>query len=344
MQKTVSYSVGEALRRWAEVHGAALLVYDGDGSIIAATEMAEQMLSGGADLEGRAVDEVVSISHADRVPSRNSGYVEVSVQPVGSIAHGPKSARLLPCEGLTLLSFTHGCMSHSQSELLECAAAEELLSQISHEIRNPLAGISTSLEMLATRLDDDGRGRLLRIRSEIERVTTLLKNLSDLYRPPSPQRSHCSFGKVIRQCLNLFEPLSLARGVTVDLDLSEIDTLVPIDSTRLTSILQNLILNGLQAMKCGGVLELRCSRSPDGGLIARIRDTGPGIDPERMEYVFKPFWSSRPGGTGLGLPVARRFMDECRGQIEIESVCGQGTTVVLSFPGVSDRSEERVET
>jgi signal transduction histidine kinase len=121
-------------------------------------------------------------------------------------------------------------------------------------------------------------------------------------------------------------------------------TKVPLDAQLLHLALSNLFINALQAMPQGGSLRVKLDREPrDGRFLARIAitDTGPGIPPEVMARIFEPFYTTKAKGTGLGLTIVRRIVDAHHGEVEVNSIPGQGTTFIVHLPLVrTPRDEE----
>ena len=248
------------------------------------------------------------------------------------------------------------------------ATLGQLSAGVAHEIRNPLAGIGTSAQVLLRRFEPrDERARFVRvILEEVARLDRIVTSLLQYARPRAPVLAQGSLEACIRRVLELqAEPLAHA-GLRVEVDVASRLPAVYIDADLVTQVLLNVTLNAVQAMTRGGTLRYEVRRlkrrhparapgrragDPAGsrretrpGWLAyvqlRVSDTGAGIPRGVMAKLFDPFFTTRPSGTGLGLSISQTIMQEHGGSIEIASREGRGTTVLLNFP-VEKRHGER---
>jgi signal transduction histidine kinase len=257
------------------------------------------------------------------------------------------------------------------------ATLGQLSAGVAHEIRNPLAGIGTSAQVLLRRLDPgDERARFVTvILDEVSRLDRIVTSLLQYARPRSPELRPSALEPCIERVLQLAqEPIARAR-VSVELDVASRLGAVWIDSDLVTQVLLNVTLNAVQAMPEGGRLRYevrRLRRRPqprgpgrrvgDPGRRAsdraaagrpapspprwieyqqiRVIDTGIGIPRGLQLKLFDPFFSTKAGGTGLGLSISQTIMQEHGGSIAVASREGRGTTVLLNFP-VEKRHGER---
>ena len=146
---------------------------------------------------------------------------------------------------------------------------------------------------------------------------------------------------VLKELLTLLSPQAAAQGVILAEDLRLGDARAPFDRQRLTQAIMNVLLNAIQAMPKGGTLALRADvvappagSATVGGTLASIviTDTGPGIPPENLERIFEPYFTTKEGGTGLGLALTHRIILEHRGSIRAENVPGGGARFVIELP------------
>jgi two-component system, sporulation sensor kinase D len=216
----------------------------------------------------------------------------------------------------------------------------DFVAQIAHEVRNPLAGIATTIDILGDMYDEKGKNYCALLKKEVGRVSNMLKNLLNLCTPSGKHKSACNFKKTLWMCIEFYELLARNSDVTITLEMDQTEVMVPMSETKLMSVLQNVIINALESMEGGGYLTLRCTMDQEDSLQLALRDTGKGIDKKNQESVFKPFWSDRKGGTGLGLAVTRRFISEAGGTINLRSFPGQGTEVCITLPIVSETETE----
>ncbi len=252
------------------------------------------------------------------------------------------------------------------------ASVGELAAGVAHEIRNPLAGISSAAQVLSTRFEPrDDRQRFCRVIIEqVDRLDGIVTSLLKFARPPEPRLRLSRFADVVEKVVALeSERLAEAR-VTVE---TRIDPALPeiyLDPGLMQQVVLNLVSNAAQAMPQGGALTLelgvarrrdklpqrepgrrqddldRAARSAapaaaagDGAAapsvrVARLRviDTGLGIPREVLPRLFDPFFTTRAGGTGLGLSISQSIVQEHGGTISVASREGRGTTVVVELP------------
>jgi two-component system sensor histidine kinase PilS (NtrC family) len=213
------------------------------------------------------------------------------------------------------------------------AAVGEMAARMAHEIKNPLASISGSAQVLASAgsLDDNGQ-RLLRILvDESRRLSSILDGFLEYARSGSATFGPCDLSAMLRDCVNLLgrseehrEDHRLRLNVPEGLVLRGEEHL-------LRQIFWNLSRNALQAMPNGGDLEISAIRE-NGRVVLRWRDTGVGMTEEIRRQAFEPFVTTRPGGTGLGLAVVYAAVAEHNGSVSIDSAPGSGTTVTVELP------------
>ena len=205
-----------------------------------------------------------------------------------------------------------------------------LLARLAHEIRNPLSSITLNIDLVGdeiTTLATDGEGAanearsLLRsIDSEVRRIQRVTEDYLQFARMPKPRRERISLNDAISQGLSFMESLFAATGVKV---------VVNLDPSL------NLVRNAIEAMPDGGTLTVRTTRAR-AGVALTIADTGKGMAAEDREQIFKPFFSTKPSGTGLGLPLVQQVVAEHGGTIRCESAPDQGTTFIIELPSAKE--------
>lgn len=237
---------------------------------------------------------------------------------------------------------------HLRAERLEAVAA--LSASLAHEIRNPLASIRSSVEQLArvTREDPDERVLGDLIVRESDRLSRLLGEFLDFSRVRASLFETVDLMGVVRGAADLVrEHPDTGPGVDITVRGEPIE--VEADEDLLHRICANLILNAAQAMNGAGRIEVIVDQPQPSELGAgpgaasaaeidfpvrlRVRDNGPGIDPDLMPRLFEPFVSGRPGGSGLGLAIVQRAVIAHRGVATVESVPGEGTTFTILLNG-----------
>lgn len=249
------------------------------------------------------------------------------------------------------------------------ATLGQLAAGAAHEIRNPLAGIGTSAQVLLRRFEPrDERARFVRvILEEVERLDRIVSSLLQYARPRTPQLAAGDLRPILEKVIALAGEPIRESGVQVDVHVAKRLAPVYFDSDLVTQVLLNLTLNAVQAMGNGGRLgyEVRIARrrQPQRGpgrrasdpqrarerrgetwqryLQVRVSDTGSGIPRGLQTKLFDPFFTTKPRGTGLGLAICQTIMQEHGGTIEVASREGRGTTVLLGFPLEKRHGERR---
>jgi two-component system sensor histidine kinase PilS (NtrC family) len=213
------------------------------------------------------------------------------------------------------------------------AAVGEMAARMAHEIKNPLASISGSAQVLASagNLDDNGQRLLHILVDESRRLSGILDGFLEYARSGAATFGPCDLSAMLRDCVNLLGRSDEHRE-DHRLRLSIPDGLVLRGEEHLLrQIFWNLSRNALQAMPDGGDLEISAIRE-NGRVVLRWRDNGVGMTEEIRRQAFEPFVTTRPGGTGLGLAVVYAAVAEHNGTVSIDSAPGFGTTVTVELP------------
>lgn len=232
------------------------------------------------------------------------------------------------------------------------AAVGELSASIAHEIRNPLAAISGSIQMLRREAEVLGgaasAARLMEIvLRETDRLNLLITDFLAYARPGPFEIGPVRLAGVVDDLLEIFAGAA-PEGVRIEVDLPS-DLSLRGDAAQLRQVLWNLVLNACQAMPQGGVVGISAAAvppPPQGGaggrrngeeekvawVEIRVRDQGAGIPPEVLEHIFDPFFTTKPEGSGLGLATVHRIVEEHGGSIQLESSVGTGTVVGVRLP------------
>ena len=217
------------------------------------------------------------------------------------------------------------------------AAMGELTAGVAHEVRNPLGVIRASVQLLedaecdATRVREAGEV----IKQEIDRLDKVIKALLDFGRPSKPTMMVTDLVDVLEDVMLFTSRFASQADVVIDRELPSDLPRVMSDPDQLKQVFLNLVTNAVQAMEeSGGTITVSAAEQGDFVEVS-VSDTGPGIPAEEMGKVFDPFYSTRDAGTGLGLTIVHRIIDEHDGHIEVES-SREGTTFRVSLPAVVD--------
>jgi two-component system sensor histidine kinase HydH len=212
------------------------------------------------------------------------------------------------------------------------SALGELSAGMAHEIRNPLGSIKGTAEILREGVAaDDPKSEFADILiREVDRLNGVLEDFLHFAKPVPVEQSRFSLTKVVGDVLDLTRQQALRNHVEVHHALDE-DRQLTGQGEQIKQALLNLVLNALQAMPEGGILEVS-SQNLAQEVQIKVRDNGPGIAPENRERIFNPFVTTRESGTGLGLAITQRIVHGHDGRIVLESVPGQGASFTICLP------------
>jgi signal transduction histidine kinase len=216
------------------------------------------------------------------------------------------------------------------------AAMGELTAGVAHEVRNPLGIIRASVQLVEDAQGDPARvhDAVRVIKQEIDRLDRVIKALLDFGRPSAPTLRLTNVEDVVNDVVLFTRQFAGQAHVEIETVLTAANPHVLADADQLKQVLVNLVSNAVQAMEDeGGTITVRVW-DDDAFVFASVADTGPGMSPEMLDKVFDPFYSTRDGGTGLGLTIVHRIIDQHGGRVEVESTPGAGTTFTVTSPGV----------
>jgi two-component system, NtrC family, sensor histidine kinase PilS len=285
------------------------------------------------DVRARPVDEVVVFPTAggreevDFVNARGErlrlGY---TVFPLRG-REGQEMGTAAIFQDLTLLRTMETAMQRSA----RLADLGQVAAGLAHELRNPLASVSGSVELLRARAPAGGDERRLLdiVLREAERLDQLVSAFLNYARPPPLRRQRTDLAGLLGETLDVFAQDPDAGKVTVARALAP--ARVDCDADQIRQVVWNLVRNAAQArsgMGSGGRIDVSCGGEPGGGWF-RVADDGPGIPPADRERIFLPFHTTKERGTGLGLAIVHRIVDEHGGRIEVDASASGGTAFVV---------------
>lgn len=213
------------------------------------------------------------------------------------------------------------------------ATLGELAAGLAHEIRNPLAGIAGVLKVIGKELPAGSASRdvLGDVHAEIRQIQSILSDLLAYARPRPPQFHRADLNVTIEQAVLLARQQVRSRPVEIRFAPSPGVAAVVHDPVQIQQVALNLLLNAIQALPEAGRIEIRLENRGDFALI-RVADTGRGIPRDLLPKIFRPFFTTRKEGTGLGLPLARGIVELHGGRIEVTSEPGKGTCFEVRLP------------
>lgn len=346
-----------------ESAGDAICILDTEGEnvgrIISANPAA-------AKLYGYSVEELQGLNTRDLTPDNTLKRFQERLDKIfaGNWLHFTvdrkhKNGTLFPAElsvGLLemdehqyVLSFSRDITERRQAEqeLLranQMAIVGQMAAGLAHEIKNPLAGIKVSMEVLADELElaQEDQELFARIINEINRMERLLKNLLNFARPPQPHFDLVELNRLLDYTIKNIEvtaartaqkKISFNREFAADLQQVEAD------SSQLQQVILNIFLNAIEAMQTEGLISVMTRMEDDGRIKIEIVDNGPGMTEATLEKVFNPFFTTKSKGTGLGLAICRRLIEQHQGTIDVSSQQDIGTTFTILLPQTQKEGE-----
>jgi hypothetical protein len=213
------------------------------------------------------------------------------------------------------------------------ATLGELATGLAHEIRNPLAGIAGVIEIVGRDLPASSPARAVvkDVRLEIGRISRTLTDLLETARPRHPEVRCSNLNTTVEHAVMLARQQVLSRPITIELQKDAVLPEVEHDSDQIHQVLINILLNAVQAMEKTGTVHVEISSREDCACVV-VTDDGRGILPQNLPNIFRPFYTTKGDGTGLGLSLARRIVEDHQGRIEVTSTVGKGTTFAVVLP------------
>jgi two-component system, LuxR family, sensor kinase FixL len=213
------------------------------------------------------------------------------------------------------------------------AALGQLVAEITHEIKNPLIMIGGFARQLSrTTQDEKSRSKLKIISDEVQRLEKLILELKEVYRPQQLQLEKVNINTLLREIVSLSTEDCKLADITLQLAIAEDPLFVEGDPGKLKQVFLNLVKNAMEAMETGGSLRIGSKRSA-GRVEISISDNGPGIRTQDRDKLFTPFFTTKRRGTGLGLSVSKKIIDEHPGgTLGLDSEEGKGTIAKISLP------------
>jgi signal transduction histidine kinase len=215
----------------------------------------------------------------------------------------------------------------------QLAALGELVAGVAHEVKNPLFGMSVTLDLLDQQIGDRPESTELTeaLRKWIARLQSLTENLLAFGRTWTTDLAPGDAGAVLEQAVKATEPRAADNEVAIEADLAGANQTVLMDASRLVLVFENLLLNAVQHSTSGQRVAI-AGRTEGEELIISVCDQGPGFRPDELLRVFQPFFTRRRGGTGLGLSIAQRIVEEHGGTVAATNGAEGGAAVIVRLP------------
>jgi signal transduction histidine kinase len=214
------------------------------------------------------------------------------------------------------------------------ATLGEMATGLAHEIRNPLAGIAGVIEIIGRDLPSSSPARAVvkDVRQEITRINRIVTDLLQTARPHPPRVRKSDLNTTVEHAVMLGRQQALAKSVEITLHKDPSLPEIEHDSDQIHQVMLNLLLNALQAVdQKNGKIAVTLEQKNNTAVV-EVADNGRGISPELLPNIFRPFFTTKGDGTGLGLSLARRIVEDHQGRIDVTSTVGQGTTFAVVLP------------
>lgn len=225
------------------------------------------------------------------------------------------------------------------------AALGGLAAGIAHEIRNPLSSIKGLATYFGSKFAEGSEDREVVgvMVQEVDRLNRVVSELLEFARPSEPHLKLINVNEILEHSVRLIQQDAKTKNIAIHLLKGANLPLILLDSDRFTQCLLNLYLNAIQAMDKGGVLSVRSLKGSNQNIRVEIEDTGKGINPDDLNKIFDPYFTTKTSGTGLGLAIVHRTIESHQGSIKVRSAPGRGTIFTISLPvQVDEKQQERV--
>ena len=216
-----------------------------------------------------------------------------------------------------------------------------IAAEVAHEVRNPLGSIKLNLDLIAKQIEtlaetsrhpaEEGRTLVNEMREEVHRIQRVIEDYLRFARLRNPQRKPVKLNEFLEQKLAFMGSAFENAGVRLHTDFDAGLKTINADAEQLWQALLNLVRNSLEAMPRGGALAISTQKR-NGEAILSVADTGKGMSEEELKQVFVPFFTTKPRGTGLGLPLTQQILHAHGAVLECASIAGKGTTFTIHFP------------
>jgi signal transduction histidine kinase len=213
------------------------------------------------------------------------------------------------------------------------ATLGELATGLAHEIRNPLAGIAGVIEIVGRDLPPGSAARsvIKDAKEEAMQINRILTELLETARPKPPQFQVKDIAGTAEHAVMFARQQAITKRIMIELNHDEEIPPVDHDPNQINQVLLNLLLNAIQAMEKPGAIHVSLRQDHESALIT-VADEGKGISPENLDNIFRPFFTTKGHGTGLGLSLARRIVEAHGGSIRVRSQVGKGTQFEVRLP------------
>lgn len=338
-----------------ESMASGLVSTDAEGRVVTVNSRARRLLGlGDDDVSGRDIADVLTLEPdleragvgpvvrgaKDMTETETAILVSGGAMPVALSASslrdesGGRAGTVVLFQDLTEVE----ALKEEVERARHLASLGRLAAGVAHEVRNPLSSLKGFAQLLRSKSrpgSDEERYADIMI-EEVERLDRVVQELLDFARPVTPDRKPSALNAIVEEALGLVSEDAAFRKIDVEKGLAEGLPDALVDPFQIRQALLNVFLNAIEAMADGGVLTIETSVVADAGptpsLAVAIADTGEGMSPEEVDRLFEPFYTTKPRGTGLGLTIVARLIEQNGGQVAVSSEKGRGSTFTIRLP------------
>jgi len=219
----------------------------------------------------------------------------------------------------------------------------EMAASIAHEIKNPMTSLKGFTDLMKMTATDENKRYLSVIDSEIKRIESIVNEFLNLSKPGEYEMNVFSIGELVDQTIELMQPQALIQNIQIvyEKNLYQDDFILG-NKNKMKQVLINLLKNAIEVMPAGGNITIQQYVDYYDTVTLTIKDDGTGMSEQQLQNIFLPFYTTKPEGTGLGLPFVVKTIEEHGGKIFATSIVGEGTTFELVFPQVIKSQNDRV--
>lgn len=261
-----------------------------------------------------------------------------------SISSTPIENEMGQCEGVVVVLRDMSeikALEQKVRETEKLAAIGRMAASVAHEVRNPLSSIKGLAQHLSNTLPTDGNQKTHAqiMVKEVDRINRVINDLLTFSRPLQPERNPTNVHELVQHAVQLVKADAETRHIQLRTNMEPLQTAPLLDENHMTQVLLNLLLNALSAIGQNGSIDINVYRGGGGhDLVIEVQDDGEGIAPENLTRIFEPFMTTKEKGTGIGLAIVKRIIDNHNGQIEVRSPVkhkDRGSAIKMRIPIVN---------
>jgi signal transduction histidine kinase len=222
------------------------------------------------------------------------------------------------------------------------ATTGEMAASMAHEIKNPIAGVLSVLQVFSGEIDAGGTRKeiIAEMLVQLERVIHAVNDLLQYARPTPPVFEIVDIQRLIEKTVAMLSRQCKGKDIAIQTNFSSSPLGFSADKKQLQQVLWNIVLNAIQAIDNAGTITIETHAS-DESIFIRVSDDGKGIAPDQLEQIFKPFFTTKHKGTGLGMTISRRIVEQHHGTLTVTSRPGKGTMIVITLPKFRPEDREK---